>query len=379
MTSLFFTFWYPTDTKPQLGIFIREQALALACTGVQVTVVHINVQQGSGLLKFKREELNDEGTRLIRLSFTGALWNWFYNIPMWQLYVVGKRLKEVGIDATSFDVIHSHVVHPASALAHQLFKDTGKPHFISEHWSGVEAHLKNHPFGSWAKKAYQNARSVLVVSEYLKTKISGVLPTNVNIEVVPNVVNSEEFNFQPSEAKNEFGVVMVSNWNKGRRQIKRPELVIEAIGRIQNEVDKPIKLTLIGDGDRLLELKGLAEHHNVSMTSVGHLNKSEIAKNFQQASVLAHASNHETFCIVIAEAHKCGLPVVASNVAAIPELINEHNGILVENSIESWANGLKAMVNSNFDRHLIASDAALKFSIREVGEKILSIYKSLNN
>lgn len=379
MTSLFFTFWYPTETKPQLGIFIREQALALASTGTKVTVVHINVQQGTGLLNFRKEELDDEGTRLIRLSFTGALWNWFYNIPRWQLYLVRMRLGETGIDAASFDVIHSHVVHPASALAHQLFKDHRRPHVISEHWSGVEAHLQKHPFSKWAKAAYEKANSILVVSDYLKEKLKKILPDDANVLVVPNVVNSTEFNFQPFDQKDEFRIVMVSNWNKGRRQIKRPELVIEALGQIRKEVEIPVGLTMIGDGDRLPELKPLADQHSVSLTLTGHLSKSEIAKHYHEASYLAHASNHETFCIVIAEAHKCGLPVVASNVAAIKELVNDQNGILVENTVQSWADGLKAASKTHFDRERIATEAGPKFSRKEVGERILSIYRSLNN
>lgn len=378
MKILFFTFWYPSTTKPQLGIFIREQALALASVGVEVTVVHINVQAGSGLLNYRCENIEDEGTRLVRMSFTGKLWNWFYNIPNWQLRAVGKRLKETGVDAGSFDVIHSHVVHPASALAHRLFMDLKKPHVISEHWSGVKEHLKNHPFSGWAKRAYENADSILVVSQYLQKNLKKLLPENASIQVVPNVVNSDEFNYHPQQDVDSFEIVMVSNWNQGRRQIKRPELVIEAIGHVQSEVQKPMVLTLIGDGDRIPELQFLAEQHEVKFNCLGHLSKSEIAARFQQASILAHASNFETFCIVVAEAHKCGLPVVASNVGAIPELVNEQNGMLVGNSVESWADGLKLAYQTDFDRASIASEAAPKFSPKEVGEQLLNVYFTLN-
>ena len=378
MKVLFFTFWYPSINKPQLGIFIREQAIALATVGVEVTVVHINVQKGSGLLDQSCQTIDDEGTKLVRLSFTGKLWNWFYNIPPWQLRAVSNRLKETGVDAGSFDVIHSHVVHPASALAHRLFKDLNKPHVISEHWSGVKDHLKDHPFAGWAKRAYENTDMILVVSQYLKKNLKKLLPENAHIKVVPNVVSSNEFNYEPDQRVDAFEVVMVSNWNQGRRQIKRPELVIEAIGQVQVGVDKPLVLTLIGDGDRIPELQLLAEQHEVTLNCLGHLAKSEIAARFQQASLLAHASNFETFCIVIAEAHKCGLPVVASNVGAIPELINERNGILVNNSVESWKAGLMEGLQTRFDRTEIATSAAPKFSPKEVGEQLLNTYITLN-
>ena len=41
MKILFNTHWWPTEREPSKGIFIREQALAIAAQGVEVNVLHV--------------------------------------------------------------------------------------------------------------------------------------------------------------------------------------------------------------------------------------------------------------------------------------------------------------------------------------------------
>ncbi|MCX6827590.1 MAG: glycosyltransferase family 4 protein [candidate division Zixibacteria bacterium] len=63
----------------------------------------------------------------------------------------------------------------------------------------------------------------------------------------------------------------------------------------------------------------------------GHINNWEqLAKSYKEADIFVLPSLVEGFAIVLLEAMSFGLPIVASNTGAIPELVkNDENGILV--------------------------------------------------
>ena len=50
----------------------------------------------------------------------------------------------------------------------------------------------------------------------------------------------------------------------------------------------------------------------------------------QRADFLVLPSLGETFSVVVVEAMACGLPVVATRVGGVPELVDEQTGLLVE-------------------------------------------------
>jgi glycosyltransferase involved in cell wall biosynthesis len=66
-----------------------------------------------------------------------------------------------------------------------------------------------------------------------------------------------------------------------------------------------------------------------SIEFTGEIAYEEVAKAMQQADCLLLFSHIENSPCVIGEALCCGLPVIASRVGGIPELIDEQNGILV--------------------------------------------------
>ncbi|MCF8276801.1 MAG: glycosyltransferase [Flavobacteriales bacterium] len=374
MRALFFTHWFPTEENPQAGIFILEQAKALVSVGVDVTIIHIHVTQGSGLVKNQFQESEKDGIRLLRIDLSGNLWKLVYTVYPVQLFLIRRLLKKSGLDFSSFDVFHSHVIHPAGAIGHRLAQEHKLPHFISEHWSNLAYYFSKNLFSNWGKEAYASARKIFVVSEFLKQKTSEFVSDDSKLQVIPNVVSSQEFKFRPAPIGSSYYFVMAAKWNKGKRVIKRPKLIIRAVAQASKELDKPVILGIIGDGDRIPELKKFCAQNDVHAQFHGFLNKEMVAREFQRADLLLHGSEYETFSVVIAEALKCGTPVVASNVAAIPELINDSNGILVENKISEWKNGIIKATSTPYDKPEIASRFSSKFGYQEVGEMLLKAY-----
>lgn len=375
MNILFFTHWFPSEKNAAPGVFILEQAKAVQLAGANITVVHVQIEAGKGWCANTVCHEQRDGVPVVRIDLTGKLWKLLYTVYPVQLMLVKRALKKSGLNFSSFDLMHSHVVHPAGAIGHRLAVAYQLPHFISEHWSNLAYYFQKNLFRSWGKQAYTHAEKIFVVSKFLKSKMAPFVTDKQKLQVIPNVVPSTAFKFRPSPVGSSYYVVMAAKWNRGKRIIKRPKLLIKAVAEAAKQLDKPIILGIIGDGDRIPELKKFCAKNEVHTQFHGFLKKEMVAREFQKADLFLHGSEYETFSVVIAEALKCGTPVVASNVAAIPELIDETNGILVENKLTPWVSGICKAIATPYDRYAIAQSYKDKFGYQEVGKMLLAAYQ----
>ena len=128
---------------------------------------------------------------------------------------------------------------------------------------------------------------------------------------------------------------------------KRHELLIEAVKSLKNEGIE-ISLAIAGAGPKENDYKRLVSElrleSNVNFT--GNLSQSEIVEFYQSLDIYIHASNGETICYSIMEAQACGLPILASNVEGINDVIEQNkSGLLFENSVESIVEQVKRLIN----------------------------------
>jgi glycogen(starch) synthase len=91
-------------------------------------------------------------------------------------------------------------------------------------------------------------------------------------------------------------------------------------------------LEIVGEGPQGAELRALATQMGIESEVVfaGSLDREELAARLRHADMFVLAPHEEAFGNVFAEALAAGLPVVGSNIGAIPDLvIDGENGILV--------------------------------------------------
>ena len=103
--------------------------------------------------------------------------------------------------------------------------------------------------------------------------------------------------------------------------------LLEAIALLRRE-GVAVRLTTVGGGDQLQELKVRAEELGISdvVTFMGYVrdpNDEVLARLYSEADVFAFPSLMEGFGFVLVEAMASGVPVVASNVSAIPEVVGD--------------------------------------------------------
>lgn len=114
--------------------------------------------------------------------------------------------------------------------------------------------------------------------------------------------------------------------------LKRLEWIVEAL----KYVKVPIKWTHIGDGPTLESLKEsakatIAYNSNAEIEFLGWLSPREIQSYFSQNGInaLLLVSETEGLPVVIMEAFSASIPVIATNVGGVSELVNKGNGVLL--------------------------------------------------
>ena len=146
------------------------------------------------------------------------------------------------------------------------------------------------------------------------------------------------------------------------------------------------ELELVGDGKEANSLKNLAKELSITdkVRFLGWLRPAEVRKAMQQATIFVHPSNGvgDAVPTVIKESIALGTPVVASNVAGIPELLNAGKcGILVPPSNPTaLADAIQALLR-NPDLRRRHADAAReyaegKFDLWRNGKKLAEILNS---
>lgn len=185
------------------------------------------------------------------------------------------------------------------------------------------------PYKSLAQKLYhqlwitpierhniKQANKVIAVSHYTAKQVAAFFDIN-NIDVIHNGVDTTIFSpAQNTKTNRPFRILYAGNHSKRKGFNLLPE-IMQKLGS---------KFELYYTGDR----NSIPNNLPKNMHALPRLNYPlEMAKAYQNADVLLFPTRLEGFGLVAAEAMACGLPVIASNNSALPEVItHEVTGFL---------------------------------------------------
>lgn len=380
MNILFVTQWYPNRQQPFFGIFVREHARAVQSAGHTVLVLAVSLHKSRELFIKKSYQYTDEyGIRTIQCELHSRLKDVLFHLPDLQQYFLNQTYFHEKGQFTP-DLIHSQVIYPAGIWGNVLARRFNVPHVITEHWSRLAGFSKSIYFAK-GKKAYAGAGAILPVSGFLKTSIQTLVPelNDSKFTIVGNVVDQALFTFQNTEKKSdELVFCAVATWQHKKNPDKMPELFIDALAALQKQLSRKLKLVIIGGGNKVADMEKRCKNAELDTRFTGFLAKEHIAEELHKADYFVHASTIETFSIVVAEALACGLPVICSNTGALPELVDESNGVLCENTLPGWTAALEKAIATPYDRSAIASQLHQRFSHAAIGAKIAGVYQKLH-
>ncbi|NIM14803.1 MAG: glycosyltransferase, partial [Candidatus Aminicenantes bacterium] len=142
-----------------------------------------------------------------------------------------------------------------------------------------------------------------------------------------------------------------------------------------------VELQIVGEGPLQYEMIALAEQlgieKNVHFLGV----RSNIGRMFASADMLLLPSQQESFGLVALEAMACGVPVVASRVGGLPEVIEDgRSGFLfpvgdTDEAVEKAVRVLKDKELYRYIREEGLKDANEKFNMNKIVDQYEKLYK----
>ena len=292
----------------------------------------------------------------------------FVNLPLLRAFsfvAVGfiRRL------LSGYDIIHAHYALPQGLLGVLLKKVRGKPLVVTIHGSDMSLLTKNPLTAPIVRFVLHNADRVITVSDYLKNEVTKL---GVNSEKL-SVIYGGTGSLSTKKENFDFNGPIITFIGSLVRQ-KGVDVLLEAFNDVLGA-----KLVIIGDGNDGSALKKLAKGLD-GVYFLGY--REDLASVFEKTSVLVLPSRSEGFGLVLLEAMKAGVPVVATNVGGIREIVEDgHNGILVEpENPKQLADAItKVLEDEKLRENLIknAKDTTKKFSWRSMSSEIDKIYEEL--
>lgn len=375
---LFITPWYPTAENPVSGIFVREHAKA-AFLYNDVVVLHLDGYSQSVKGAFGFQVTIQEGIRSIRfnyrkfpIAFINSEFVGEFN-SICSAMLAFRRICKEGFKP---DIIHANV-YTSGILAVIIGKVFRIPVVITEHFSAFPRKILSKREINKAKFAFKRAQYVLPVCKSLQEAIE-FYGIKASFKIIPNAVDTSVFYYDASIKKDEnFKQVLFVG-------LLSPQKGLEYLLRACRELkDKrhDIIINIIGDGPNRQEYERLANGLGISDVVKFHgiKTKKEIADFMRRSHIFILTSLYENLPCVLIEALTSGLPIVATNVGGIPEIINENVGILVEpKNSHTFAIAIENMIHKLpiYPSLEISEYSQKKFSYEAIGEKLNDIYNS---
>ncbi len=249
---------------------------------------------------------------------------------LWFAYLELRRLMRT----TEYDLAHFYFALPTGILALYWRNRTRKPYVVSLRGSDVPGYdsenlmlqILHRILRPNSRKILGRAAHVVANSRSLCTLALRSYP-DLPISVITNGIDTTSY--FPGK-KRIFGDQRVRALSVARL-VKRKGLktMLRAMARVRAA---QATLDVAGDGPLLDELKQLAVELGMEskVKFLGALGRDELKRAYQRADFFILPSLSESFSMSLLEAMASGLPVIASNVGGIPELVNpDENGILV--------------------------------------------------
>ena len=238
--------------------------------------------------------------------------------------------------AEKLDLLHVHyaIPHSISAiLARESIKEKRYvPVITTLHGTDITLVGADRSYLPITRYALQQSDGVTAVSRFLKKATIETFDFD-DIEVIPNFICPQHYRRTPEAPlraelapNGEKLLVHVSNF----RSVKRPADCIDIVAKAR-EAGENVRLIMVGDGPERSAVFYRAEQSGVSDNSIFVGKQGNIPDYLGVSDVFLLPSELESFGLAALEAQACELPVIATRIGGIPEVVSEgETGFLSE-------------------------------------------------
>jgi L-malate glycosyltransferase len=303
------------------------------------------------------------------------------------------------IAVEGLDVLHFHYAVPLAFLAAEVKHRLGwaSPLLIGTlHGTDVSIYGRDPNEGPKLTEALYGIDALTTVSDSHASLATDVLGLSTRPILIPNFVDLSRFHpiqTQPSMRKrikkeciqfpsykqstqtslsSKPRIAHVSNF----RAVKDPQSMARIFVGIREQMEA--ELWLIGDGPEMAPVKSILQQSGFDR-DVRYWNmQCDVADLLAQTDLLLMTSLSESFCLAALEAMACGVPVLATDVGGLPEVVvRGETGFLFPVGNHDLAVRLAVNLLTDRDQHQAMSAAATRHAAYFRDERIVPAYESL--
>lgn len=286
------------------------------------------------------------------------------------------------------DIVQVFFGIPAGGGAYLLKKINNVPYVVFLGGRDVPRPNPDPPYYRWLymllkpiiRAIWDNAASVVACSDGLRD-LAHITDTNLKIDVIPDGLDLASFESTQRKANPKTVRCLAIG-----RLIPRKgfQFLIQALPQILDKVQHHFKIEIVGDGPYREELTGLAE--NLGVTSyirfTGTVPYSELPQKYREADIFILPSLAEGMPLVVLEAMGTGLPIIASRVQGIDELVAENvNGALFNpGDVDGLADCLTKLINAGETRvemGKISTEKVKPYDWKNIADTYLALYEDI--
>jgi N-acetyl-alpha-D-glucosaminyl L-malate synthase BshA len=301
--------------------------------------------------------------------------------PAWETQTLLRRLVRV-IDTEGLDLLHFHYALPFAGIAGEIKRSRRCPPLVVGTLHGTDVSLYGRHPGTGPQLAREllhldGLTTVSVSHAWLAGEVFGLaeLP-----RVIPNFVDLGRFRPPaPPGRRRPVGrkgrrrarLVHISNF----RPVKNPFNLARIFAGLRERLEA--ELWLVGDGPEVEGLKSFFKGQGLERDVRFWGALRQVAPILAQADLLLMPSQAESFCLAALEAMACGVPVLASRVGGLPEVVLDgQTGLLFPAAEPEAAVELAVELLANPARHRAMREAAVRRA-RQFGQsRIVRAYES---
>jgi glycosyltransferase involved in cell wall biosynthesis len=378
---LTFTSLFPTSADPTYGIFIYQRSAQLAQRPGNEVVVVSPVPYFPKWLKMRRwraageipsqEEIGRLTVHHPRYPLLPKISMPFHALLMFLgSFARVRRLHQ----SAEIDCIDAHFVYPDGLAAVLLGKTLGVPVTVSARGTDINLYPSFKLIRPMIRWTLSQAAGVIAVSGALKEAMVKLGVDSDKIRVIPNGVDAELFHLMDrDEARRKLNLPPEVPLLVSVGALIRPKghlTLIRAFARIAPRHPE-LKLYLLGEGPLRSELESLV--HELSLQDrvrlLGKRPNDELPQWFNAAELSLLTSEREGWPNVLTESLACGTPVVATRVGGVPEILHSPElGIVVDQTVDSVADGLERALLKKWDREAISKQTRARMWSTVAGE-----------
>ena len=273
------------------------------------------------------------------------------------------------------ELLHVHYAIPHTSSAYLAKKALGKEIKIVTTLHGTDVHLVglDPSYKPIVEFSMQHSDRLTAVSESLKRQTLEKFDIDREIEVIYNFVDPEKYRRESQDENEEKLICHVSNF----RAVKRVQDVVRVFARVVRKT--PCRLCLVGEGPDKSSVQELVKKLDLKDKVEFLGNIQDTSRILRKSHLFLLPSEQESFGLAALEAMSCEVPVVASRVGGLPEVIRHGlDGYLAEvGDLEAMTRYSQQILRNQALRKRLGCEARRRVLEKFTPQRIVPQYESL--